>query len=147
MRRTQSLVLLAMLVATSRVTFGGGVPVRRAASVESLISAIAREYAPDDYALIEIGATAYLIKGASGKILRTKKITGAGGVCRHYATVRMVASDEQMRERSEGEASIWRLSRAGWREFAHASAGDWTCKDVRSIPRAVRKCLGAARCF
>ena len=115
----------------------------------SLIAAIAKKYSGSarySYSLIQIGATQYLVR--DGKILQTRKANNKiGGICGSYANVRVVLSDRQMHERSEGEGSIWKLGGGQWKEIIHSSAGDWKCDDVRQLPNTARKCLDADTCF
>lgn len=135
-------LLLIALLSMPQLAFGN--------DVESLIAAVVKKYSAEgytEYTRIEIGSTVYLVKGKSAKVLQTKKIKGRGGICGGYATVWVIYSDRQMRVEAESAGSIWKFSGGSWKRIAQMSAGDWACEDVKSIPKAARKCLAAEQCY
>jgi hypothetical protein len=141
MKFTRFLLLLALL-SIPQFAFGN--------DVNSLINEVVKKYSAEgytEYTRIEIGSTAYLVKGKSSKVLQTKKIKARGGICGDYATVWVIYSDRQMRVEAESAGSIWKFSGGSWKQIARMSAGDWECKDVKSIPKSVRKCLAAEQCY
>jgi hypothetical protein len=140
MKKLPLLFLLVVICTFASSAFG------QSANVTSLIKAVANKYPSSNYTLIQIGSTAYLIKGTSGKVLKTKKASSFGGVCSNYASLRTTSSDIRMREQSSGGGQIWKKSGKEWAHIATAE-GEWQCDDVRSIPAAVRGCLGAGECF
>ena len=115
-------------------------------SIASLIAAVVKNHPSSGYRLIEIGTTAYLIKGTQGKVVRTKRVRSFGGICSNYASVWIASSDTKMREKSSGGGEIWKKAGNTWIHIATAE-GEWSCSEVNSIPAAIKRCLGVRDCF
>lgn len=138
-----ALATVALSALVSAKEIAGSLRVEPDARTMSLLKAVSKDFDSDDYMVVSIETTMYLLKG--GKIVKTKKIKRTGGFSGGYALVDTNASNLQMQELAQGGQSVWKKSGATWRRVA-SNEGDWQCDSIKSIPRTVRRALRIFGC-
>ncbi len=116
-----------------------------------LVKEIAKENGSSrSYTLVTIGSKGYLIKGKTGKVLKTKAISGNGfGYAESFtwALVHIAAANNRMQSIADPPGwAIFKKIDGRWQKVVE-SEGEYHCDMLRPVPGSIRRNLGIDECF